>query len=76
MVGGSDFGGVQGVPRGDFGNVDKAGGDEHGSAKTGGRGFILTGSEDRKIRLWDLNRIDRSVILSGGEVEGERPTFE
>lgn len=38
-------------------------------------GYLITGSEDRKIRLWDLGNIDRSVLLSGGETEGERPTF-
>ena len=76
MVGGSDFGGVAGAPRGEFGNVDKPGEDERSLVKTGGRGFILTGSEDRKIRLWDLNWMDRSVVLSGGEVEGERPTYK
>lgn len=73
MVGGSDFGGLAGAPRGEFGNMDEADGS---SVKTSGRGFIITGSEDRKIRLWDLNRMDRSVVLSGGDIEGEKPTFK
>ena len=40
-----------------------------------GGGFLLTGSEDRKIRLWDLSRVDRSMVISGLEMESDRPTF-
>ena len=74
MVGGADFAGLAGIPRGEFGRLDGAGNGETGVVKTGG-GFIITGSEDRKIRLWDLSRTERSVVLSGGESEGERATF-
>ena len=74
MVGGADFAGLAGVPRGEFGRLDDAGDGETGATRTGG-GFVITGSEDRKIRLWDLSRTERSVVLSGGESEGERATF-
>ncbi|KAI0050276.1 ARM repeat-containing protein [Auriscalpium vulgare] len=42
---------------------------------TGGRGFMVSGSEDRKLRLWDLARVDRTTVLSGMESEGDRPTY-
>jgi phosphoinositide-3-kinase, regulatory subunit 4 len=74
MVSGSDFGGIGGMPMEGFGHLDGAREGDSSAMKTGG-GFIITGSEDRKIRLWDLSRTERSVILSGGEVEGERATF-
>jgi len=38
-------------------------------------GFIITGSEDRKLRLWHLGRVDRSVLISGGDPERPPPTF-
>jgi len=41
----------------------------------GGRGFMISGSEDRKLRLWDLSRIERTAVLSGVESESERPTY-
>lgn len=74
MIGGADFAGLAGMPRSEFGQMDGAGEAGSNVVKTGG-GFILTGSEDRKIRLWDLSRTERSVVLTGGEIEGERATF-
>ncbi|KAA1474364.1 ARM repeat-containing protein [Dentipellis sp. KUC8613] len=41
----------------------------------GPRGFMVSGSEDRILRLWDLGRIDRTAVLSGLETESERPTY-
>ena len=38
-------------------------------------GFIITGSEDRKLRLWHLGRIECSVLISGGDSERPPPTF-
>jgi phosphoinositide-3-kinase regulatory subunit 4 len=38
-------------------------------------GFIITGSEDRKLRLWHLGRVERSVLISGGDPERPPPTF-
>jgi len=49
-------------------------GDLSGASRSGG-GFLLTGSEDRKIRLWDLGKVDRSVVISGLELDYDRPAF-
>jgi phosphoinositide-3-kinase regulatory subunit 4 len=42
---------------------------------SGGRGFMISGSEDRKLRLWDLARVERSTVLSGAETEVEKPGY-
>jgi len=38
-------------------------------------GFIITGSEDRKLRLWHLGRADCSMLISGGDPERPPPKF-
>ncbi len=38
-------------------------------------GFIITGSEDRKLRLWHLGRVECSVLISGGDSERPPPIF-
>lgn len=45
------------------------------STRSAGRGFVISGSEDRKIRLWDLGRPERSTVLSGLESEHDRPSY-
>jgi phosphoinositide-3-kinase regulatory subunit 4 len=45
------------------------------SSMARGPAFMITGSEDRKLRMWDLNRIERSVVLSGSETYPERPSY-
>jgi phosphoinositide-3-kinase, regulatory subunit 4 len=45
------------------------------TSRSGGRGFMITGCEDRAIRMWDLGQIERTTILSGGEPEQDRSTF-
>ncbi|KAI0729483.1 hypothetical protein C8Q72DRAFT_307334 [Fomitopsis betulina] len=45
------------------------------SRTAGGRGFLLSGSEDRRIRYWDLSRIERSAVLTGMEADGDKPTY-
>ncbi|GBE83599.1 hypothetical protein SCP_0506540 [Sparassis crispa] len=45
------------------------------SRATSGRGFLLTGSEDRKLRYWDLGRVEKSAMLTGIETEGDKPTY-
>ncbi|KAG9029158.1 Serine/threonine-protein kinase [Tulasnella sp. JGI-2019a] len=81
MVAGSDFGGLtaSGVrlaradgPDGYYAGASTEG-IEASSSRTGG--FLLTGSEDRKIRLWDLGKVDRSMVISGLELDHERPAF-
>ncbi|MBW0474452.1 hypothetical protein O181_014167 [Austropuccinia psidii MF-1] len=39
-------------------------------------GYLITGGEDRKIRFWDLSGSARSNIISGLEIEEERPQFK
>lgn len=41
----------------------------------GGRGFMISGSEDRRLRLWDLGKVERTTVLSGIEIESEKPTY-
>ncbi|KAF8892933.1 hypothetical protein BD779DRAFT_1798336 [Infundibulicybe gibba] len=65
-----DFGGY-GMHRSDI--SDLAG--EASPTRSAGRGFMVTGSEDRKLRLWDMGRLERTTILSGLESEQDRPTY-
>ena len=51
MVVGSDFGVYIAHQRPEFGELDMIPGS---LSRSSGRGFIVTGSEDAKIRLWDL----------------------
>ncbi|KAH0578433.1 hypothetical protein H2248_003581 [Termitomyces sp. 'cryptogamus'] len=44
--------------------------------RTAARGFMVSGSEDRKLRLWDLGKLERTAILSGMENETERPSYQ
>ncbi|KAG2366341.1 hypothetical protein BDR07DRAFT_1606901 [Suillus spraguei] len=39
------------------------------------RGFMVTGSEDRRIRLWDLSKLERTSVVAGPESEYERPSY-
>ena len=71
MLVGSDFGGHSMMHRPDPSTLT---GDVT-AARTGARGFMLTGSENRMIRLWDLGNVERTVILSGLEVEHEKPSY-
>ncbi|KAJ7672606.1 hypothetical protein DFH06DRAFT_96923 [Mycena polygramma] len=68
LVVGLDFGGPTGVHRSDVGDTAA----DSGHAR---RGFMVTGSEDSKLRLWDLSRLERTTVLSGLELENERPSF-
>ena len=69
MVVGSDFGGYSGLHRLELGDMADA------SARSAARGFMITASEDKKIRLWDFARLERTSILSGLEEEHERPAY-
>ena len=71
MLVGSDFGGHSMMHRPDPSTLT---GDVT-AARTGARGFMLTGSENRMIRLWDLGNVERTVILSGLEAEHEKPSY-
>lgn len=79
MVLGPDFGGLA-ASGARLGRMDGPDGFYHATipeeGPTGTKGgFMLTGSEDRKIRLWDLGRLDRSMVVSGLELENDRPSF-
>ncbi|KAF9011876.1 other/VPS15 protein kinase [Cyathus striatus] len=71
MVVGLDFGGYSTAHRSEFGELV----DANSSPRTASRGFMITGSEDRKLRLWDLGRPERTTVLSGLENENEKPNY-
>ncbi|KAF8153240.1 hypothetical protein B0H34DRAFT_820167 [Crassisporium funariophilum] len=70
FVVGSDFGGYSTFQRTELGELDPS-----NASRTAGRGFMITGSEDWKIRLWDLGKLDRTTVLSGLEPEHEKPSY-
>lgn len=55
--------------------------DAHDDPSTGNRdtrnsyGFIITGGSDKKIRFWDVNKIDNSMVVSGLDVEEPKPAY-
>ncbi|KAI0058381.1 ARM repeat-containing protein [Artomyces pyxidatus] len=69
LVVGNEFGGHSAVHRVTVSSLNAEG------AAVAGRGFMVSGSEDRKLRLWDLGRVDRTTVLSGLESESDRPTY-
>ncbi|KAF5392892.1 hypothetical protein D9757_000800 [Collybiopsis confluens] len=70
IVVGMDFGGHSSVHRSELAELA---GESH--SKSTARGFMITGSEDRKIRLWDLGKIERSTVLCGMEIDSEKPAY-
>jgi phosphoinositide-3-kinase regulatory subunit 4 len=46
-----------------------------GGGSTGGSGYLLTGSEDRKLRYWDLGAIERSCVVSDPDLDEEKPVY-
>jgi phosphoinositide-3-kinase regulatory subunit 4 len=48
-----------------------------GVTATRRRGFMITGAEDRRIRLWDLAKTESSTLLSTPPADGgdERPVY-
>ncbi|TBU59830.1 hypothetical protein BD310DRAFT_1038276 [Dichomitus squalens] len=71
IVAGAEFGGHTVMPRSHMAESDG----KASSRSASSRGFIVTGSEDCKLRFWDLARPERSVILSGNETESDKPTY-
>ena len=69
LVVGSDFGGYSTIQRSEFGEL------ETNTPRANARGFMITGSDDWKIRMWDLGRFDRTTILSGLDMESEKPSY-
>lgn len=38
-------------------------------------GFFLTGGFDKKLRFWDVTRVDASCVISGLDVEEDQPKY-
>ncbi|KAG9231929.1 hypothetical protein BJ875DRAFT_100348 [Amylocarpus encephaloides] len=49
--------------------------DNHDNSRDSKYGFIVTGGSDRKIRFWDVSRVENSMIVSGLDIEEKVPTF-
>ncbi|EGO26710.1 hypothetical protein SERLADRAFT_355396 [Serpula lacrymans var. lacrymans S7.9] len=45
------------------------------SNRSTGRGFMVSGSEDRRIRLWDLTKLERTSVLVGLDSGHDRPSY-
>ncbi|KAJ2936541.1 hypothetical protein H1R20_g554, partial [Candolleomyces eurysporus] len=71
MVVGIDFGGFSTSHRSEFGEfvMDPV------SSRNAAKGFVITGSEDRRLRLWDLGKAERTTVLSGLDSDHEKPTY-
>lgn len=52
-----------------------AGTDNHDDARDPKYGFIITGGSDKKIRFWDLARVENSMVVSGLDPEEPKPSF-
>lgn len=70
MLVGLDFGGHPGMYRSEI--VDLSA-DVPSSSRN--RGFIVSGSEDRRVRLWDVSKLERTSVLVSAEPESERPSY-
>lgn len=44
-------------------------------SKSSSRGYVITGSEDKRLRFWDIGRIERSAVLSAPLTDDDRPMF-
>jgi len=69
MVVGHEFGGHSTIHRSAGSSLNS----EWHSA--GGRGYIVSGSEDRKLTLWDLSKVERTTVLSGAELDNDKPSY-
>jgi phosphoinositide-3-kinase regulatory subunit 4 len=49
--------------------------DAHDDNKDSKYGFIITAGSDKKIRFWDVNRIDNSMVVSGLDAEEPKPVY-
>lgn len=67
---GSEFAGYLNVQRPDFGEADSS-----TTSRVAGRGYMITGSDDCKLRLWDLTRLERTTVLSGLEPDQEKASY-
>lgn len=51
------------------------GADSHDDNRDVKYGFVITGGSDRKIRFWDLARVDNSMVVSGLEADELKPSY-
>lgn len=49
--------------------------DAHDDGRESKYGFIITGGSDKKIRFWDLARVENSMVVSGLDAEELKPSF-
>lgn len=49
--------------------------DNHDDNRDVRYGFIVTGGSDKKIRFWDVSRIENSMIVSGLDAEEPKPAY-
>lgn len=49
--------------------------DNHDNSRDSKYGFIITGGSDKKLRFWDVTRVENSMVVSGLDVEEKTPTF-
>lgn len=68
---GLDFGGASGLQRADVVDLST----DFAPRSRSHRGFMIAGSEDRKIRMFDLAKPERSVVLSGAQPETEKVAY-
>lgn len=47
----------------------------HDDSRESKHGFLVTGGSDKKIRFWDLSRVDQSLVVSGLDAEEMKPSF-
>jgi phosphoinositide-3-kinase regulatory subunit 4 len=52
-----------------------AGADAHDDGRDSKYGFIITGGSDKKIRFWDLARVENSMVVSGLDTDELKPSF-
>lgn len=72
IVVGLEFGGHQSGHRSEVNDFTS---DLSPHGRSLGRGFMISGSEDRRIRLWDFGRLERTSVLSGLESEHDKPSY-
>lgn len=71
IIAGTDFGGHNVLHRSAM--ADQTSGSTSGRAAM--RGYMVSGSEDHRLRFWDFGRVERSTVLSGPDNDSEKPTY-
>lgn len=70
FVVGTDLAGYATMPRSAMADhIDSS------SSSRSSRGYMISGSEDQRLRLWDFGKVERSTVLSGPGIDGERASY-